>query len=59
MVTDAQVARINELAKKQKSEVGLTADEKAEQQNLRQIYLDNIRDNFRAQLEGVEPLDKD
>ncbi|MDR0297917.1 MAG: DUF896 domain-containing protein [Streptococcaceae bacterium] len=57
MVTDAQVARINELAKKQKSEVGLTADEKAEQQNLRQIYLDSIRDNFRAQLENIEFVD--
>ncbi|GAB2027522.1 DUF896 domain-containing protein [Lactovum odontotermitis] len=53
MVTDAEIARINELAHKKKSE-GLTDDEAAEQQNLRQLYIDSIKENFRAQLENIE-----
>jgi uncharacterized protein YnzC (UPF0291/DUF896 family) len=57
MVTDAQIARINELAHKKK-ETGLTLDEQAEQQNLRQIYLESIRGNVRSQLEGIKPADK-
>lgn len=57
MVTEAQIARINELAKKKKSGTQLTADELAEQQNLRQMYLDSVRENFRAQLENVEIVD--
>lgn len=56
MVTDAEIARINELAHKKKSE-GLTDDEAAEQQNLRQLYIDSIKENFRAQLENIEIVD--
>ncbi|GAB2025677.1 DUF896 domain-containing protein [Lactovum odontotermitis] len=56
MVTDAEIARINELARKKKSE-GLTDDEAAEQQNLRQLYIDSIKENFRAQLENIEIVD--
>ena len=51
------IIRINELAKKSKAE-GLTEEEKAEQQLARRRYIDNVKANFRAQLEGVEPKKK-
>ena len=51
------IIRINELAKKSKAE-GLTEEEKAEQQLARRRYIDNVKANFRAQLEGVEPKEK-
>lgn len=39
MITDEMIARINELAAKQKTDEGLTDEEKAEQKELRQQYL--------------------
>lgn len=48
-----KIARINALAKKQKT-VGLTEDERAEQHELRQEYLRDIRRNFRQTLESIE-----
>ena len=51
------IARINELARKQKSQ-GLTEDERAEQLALRQQYLASIRRNLQQQLDStvlVEP----
>ncbi|MBM6836993.1 DUF896 domain-containing protein, partial [Clostridium saudiense] len=44
---------INELYKKSKEE-GLNEEEKEEQQKLRRRYIDNVKANFRVQLEGVE-----
>ena len=49
--------RINELYKKSKEE-GLTEAEKEEQAKLRIIYIDRVKANFRAQLEGVELKNK-
>lgn len=49
--------RINELYKKSKEE-GLTEAEKEEQAKLRRIYIDRVKANFRAQLEGVELKNK-
>ena len=49
MVTEKEIARINELAKKQK-EGTLTAEEKEEQQALRQKYLRSIRENMEQSL---------
>lgn len=46
-----QLDRINALARKQKSGVGLTEDEKAEQNALRQAYIREFRASFRSQLE--------
>ena len=46
------IDRINELAHKKKNE-GLTEEEKAEQAQLRQIYLAEFRKNFRKQLDNV------
>ncbi|GGJ28573.1 DUF896 domain-containing protein [Paenibacillus hunanensis] len=53
MDIDVIIARINELARKKK-EVGLTAEEVVERDELRQVYLGNIRRNFRQQLETIE-----
>ena len=58
MNIDELVARINELARKQKSD-GLNEEELAERAKLREIYLGNIRSNFRAQLETIEIVDPD
>ena len=53
MVTEKEIARINELAKKQK-EGTLTAEEKEEQQALRQKYLRSIRENMRSSLDQMK-----
>lgn len=57
MDIDTLVQRINELARKNKT-VGLTEDEKLERAQLRETYLQNIRNNFRQQLESIEIVDK-
>lgn len=57
MDIDTLVERINVLARKQKSE-GLTAEELKERAELREIYLNNIRSNFRQQLESIEWADE-
>ena len=51
------IARINELAKKAKAE-GLTPEETAERDQLRRIYIDNVKASLVGQLENtyiVEP----
>ena len=53
MVTEKEIARINELAKKQK-EGTLTAEEKEEQQARRQKYLRSIRENMRSSLDQMK-----
>lgn len=57
MITDEMIARINELAAKQKTDEGLTDKEKAEQKELRQQYLKAIRENVKSQLERIEFVD--
>ncbi|MCF0148639.1 MAG: DUF896 domain-containing protein [Clostridium sp.] len=54
MKIDDVIKRINELYKKSKEE-GLNNEEKEEQQILRRRYIDSVKNNFRAQLETVEP----
>jgi len=56
-ITDEQIARINELAAKKKSEAGLTEEETKEQEELRKIYLDGVRASLRAQVETVKLVD--
>lgn len=51
-MTDEKIQRINELAKKAKTE-GLTDEEKAEQQALRQEYIEAYRRNLEAQLSSI------
>ena len=53
MIDDKLIARINELARKQKAE-GLTEEEKAEQKELRLEYVLAFRKNLRAQLENID-----
>ena len=51
------IARINELAKKAKTE-GLTEEEVAERDKLRRIYIDNVKASLMGQLDNtyiVEP----
>ena len=47
------IARINELARKAKSPEGLTAEELAERDKLRRIYIDSYKQNLVAQLENT------
>lgn len=46
------IARINELAKKNKTE-GLTAEELAERDKLRRIYIDSVTGNLKNQLDNT------
>lgn len=50
------IDRINYLAKKSREEA-LTPQEIAEQKELRQLYLQQFRKNFRRQLENIEIVD--
>ena len=52
MKMDEVIARINELAKKAKAE-GLTAEETAERDKLRRIYIDSVKANLVGQLENT------
>lgn len=47
----SKIDRINELARKSRTDAGLTRSEKAEQVSLRQEYLAAIRANLTAQLD--------
>ncbi|MBO8162604.1 MAG: DUF896 domain-containing protein [Brevibacillus sp.] len=52
MVTDAEIKRINELARKSKQH-GLTDKEKQEQQALRQKYIKAVRASLKASLDSI------
>ena len=58
MITEKDIARINELYHKQKGE-GLTDAEKAEQAKLRRAYIDAIKGNIRTQLNNIDIVDED
>jgi uncharacterized protein YnzC (UPF0291/DUF896 family) len=53
MISEALVERINELARKKKSQ-GLTPAEQAEQKKLYKVYLADIREQVTTQLDAVE-----
>lgn len=57
-MTEEQIARINELARKSKT-IGLTPEEKAEQAVLRKEYLAAIRKSLEAQLDNVYFVEED
>ncbi len=57
MTEEMLLARINELAAKQKSE-DLTPEELIEQKNLREEYIVIFRKRLRAQLESITVVDK-
>ena len=50
------IARINELAKKAKTEEGLTPEELTERDKLRRIYIDSVKANLVGQLENTTIL---
>jgi uncharacterized protein YnzC (UPF0291/DUF896 family) len=52
MKMDEVIARINTLAAKAKAE-GLTAEEIAERDKLRRIYIDSVKANLTGQLENT------
>lgn len=57
-MTQKELNRINELAKKKKT-TGLTAEEEAEQQKLRRAYIDTFRASLRSQLESTVIIQPD
>ena len=57
MITEKDIARINELYHKSKTE-GLTKAEKEEQAKLRKAYIAAIRGNIRAQLNNIDLVDE-
>jgi len=52
MAMDETIKRINELYHKSQAE-GLTDEEKSEQKELRQKYIESIKGNLRGQLENM------
>lgn len=52
MTMDETIKRINELYHKSQAE-GLTEEEKEEQKELRQRYIESVRGNLRGQLENM------
>ncbi len=58
MVTQEQISRINELARKSKTPEGLTEEEKTEQQKLRRLYIDSFKESLVGQLECTYIVDE-
>jgi len=58
MITQEMIDRINELAKKKKTE-GLTDEEAAEQKALYKEYIAAFRANLKSQLDNIEIVDGD
>ena len=56
-MTQQEIARINELARKSRTPEGLTDEEKAEQASLRQRYVDAMKASLRAQLDNTVVVD--
>lgn len=50
--------RVNELYHKSQAE-GLTEEEKREQDELRKLYVTNVRNNLRGQLNNISIVEKD
>ena len=58
MINEADLARINALARKSKAE-GLTESEIQEQKLLRARYIAAIRANLRSQLDQIDVIEPD
>ncbi|WP_026907545.1 DUF896 domain-containing protein [Paucisalibacillus globulus] len=57
MLTKEKLERINALASKAKTTAGLTEEEKKEQKQLREEYLNNIRSSFKNQFKTMTVID--
>ncbi len=55
---EKKIKRINELARKAKAE-GMTEQERAEQAQLRRLFIESVRANVRAQLDNIDLVDED
>lgn len=53
MISQADIDRINALARKSRTPQGLTTAEKAEQMELRRRYVAAVRENLTAQLDNT------
>ena len=53
MTLEETIQRINELYHKSQKE-GLSEEEKQEQKQIRQVYIDSVKNNLRGQLENME-----
>ena len=53
MTLEETIQRINQLYHKSQKE-GLSEEEKQEQKQLRQVYIDSVKNNLRGQLENME-----
>ena len=58
MVTQQQIDRINELARKSKTLQGLTDEEREEQKMLRELYVASFRESLVGQLENTYIVDQ-
>ena len=58
MITDLEIARINELYKKSKAE-GLSEAELREQAMLRKEFIEDFRKNLRGQLNNIDIKEAD
>ena len=54
MITEKDIARINELYRKSNSPEGLTPEEKEEQAELRGRYIASVRQNLKGQLDTIK-----
>ena len=59
MVTQKDIDRINELARKSKTPEGLTAEEKAEQKELRVKYINSFKESLESQLSSITIVNPD
>ena len=57
-MTQEKLDRINELARKSKTEEGLTKEEKDEQAILRNEYINSVKANLISQLENTYIVDE-
>ena len=56
-MTEQEIARINELARKARTPEGLTETEKEEQAQLRREYIESFKRSLRAQLDNTYIVD--
>ena len=58
-ISSEQIARINELAKKSRTEEGLTPEERQEQAELRNAYIAAFRTTLKSPLDNTVVIEPD
>ena len=59
MITEEKIARINALARKSRTEEGLTEAEKTEQAALRREHVDAVKESLQSQLDHTTIVSPD